>query len=86
MLYFWGAEVAPFLILNASRIDSLSKIPSAPVPSFDTLLASNNIRLDIETRLASSRITVADIRNFIFHNVYGSMRVGFLDETETFVA
>ena len=49
-------------------------------------MLDNNIRLDIETRLASSRITVADIRNFIFHNVYGSMRVGFLDETETFVA
>tara|TARA_Y100001963_G_scaffold154901_1_gene244710 strand:+ start:421 stop:750 length:330 start_codon:yes stop_codon:yes gene_type:complete len=49
-------------------------------------MLDNNIRLDLETRLASSRITVADIRNFIFHNVYGSMRVGFLDEKDTFVA
>ena len=49
-------------------------------------MLDNNIRLDIETRLASTRLNVADIRNFIFHNVYGSMRVGFLDETETFVA
>lgn len=49
-------------------------------------MLDNNIRLDIETRLASSRITVNDIRNFIFHNVLGSMRVGFLDEKETFVA
>tara|TARA_R100001594_G_scaffold2689_2_gene10569 strand:+ start:744 stop:1073 length:330 start_codon:yes stop_codon:yes gene_type:complete len=49
-------------------------------------MLDNNIRLDLETRLASSRITVADIRNFIFHNVYGSNRVGFLNEKETFVA
>ena len=49
-------------------------------------MLDNNIRLDIETRLESSRINVADIRNFIFHNVLGSMRVGFLDEKETFVA
>ena len=34
-------------------------------------MLDNTIRLDIETRLASSRINVADIRNFIFHNVYG---------------
>jgi|TARA_R100001463_G_scaffold116034_1_gene171296 hypothetical protein len=46
----------------------------------------SDIRLDIETRLASTRLNVADIRNFIFHNVYGSMRVGFLDEKETFIA
>ena len=49
-------------------------------------MLDNNIRLDIETRLASSRLTVADIRNFIFHNVLGSLRVGFLDEKDTFVA
>ena len=49
-------------------------------------MLDNNIRLDIETRLASSRINVADIRNFIFHNVLGSHRVGFLNENETFVA
>ncbi len=49
-------------------------------------MLDNNIKLNIETRLASSRINVADIRNFIFHNVLGSMRVGFLDEKETFVA
>tara|TARA_R100000808_G_scaffold17742_1_gene39104 strand:- start:804 stop:1133 length:330 start_codon:yes stop_codon:yes gene_type:complete len=49
-------------------------------------MLDNNIRLDIETRLASTRLNVADIRNFIFHNVYGSMRVGFLDEKDTFVA
>tara|TARA_R100001082_G_C4358810_1_gene158265 strand:- start:1729 stop:2058 length:330 start_codon:yes stop_codon:yes gene_type:complete len=49
-------------------------------------MLDNNIRLDIETRLASSRINVADIRNFIFHNVLGSHRVGFLNEKETFVA
>ena len=29
---------------------------------------------------------MADIRNFIFHNVLGSHRVGFLNEKETFVA
>tara|TARA_R100000988_G_C3968898_1_gene150398 strand:+ start:450 stop:779 length:330 start_codon:yes stop_codon:yes gene_type:complete len=49
-------------------------------------MLDNTIRLDIETRLASSRINVADIRNFIFHNVLGSHRVGFLNEKETFVA
>ena len=49
-------------------------------------MLDNNIRLDLETRLASSRITVADIRNFIFHYVYGAFKGGFLDEKETFVA
>ena len=49
-------------------------------------MLNNSIRLDIETKLASSRLTVADIRNFIFHNVLGSLRVGFLDEKDTFVA
>jgi len=49
-------------------------------------MLDNNIKLNIETRLASSRINVADIRNFIFHNVLGSHRVGFLNEKETFVA
>jgi|TARA_R100000081_G_C4720213_1_gene117621 hypothetical protein len=49
-------------------------------------MLDNNIRLDIETRLASSRINVADIRNFIFHYVYGAFKGGFLDEKETFVA
>jgi len=46
----------------------------------------SDIRLDIETKLASTRLNVADIRNFIFHNVLGSYRVGFLSEKETFVA
>ena len=50
------------------------------------MLDTDNIRLDIETKLGSTRIKVADIRNFIFHNVYGSHRVGFLSERETFVA
>jgi len=46
----------------------------------------SDIRLDIETKLASTRINVADIRNFIFHTVLGSYRVGFLSKKETFVA
>ena len=46
----------------------------------------SDIKLDIETKLGSTRLNVADIRNFIFHNVYGSSRVGFLNEKETFVA
>ena len=46
----------------------------------------SEIRLDIETKLASTRINVADIRNFIFHTVLGSYRVGFLSKKETFVA
>ena len=46
----------------------------------------SNIKLELETKLSSTRLNVADVRNFIFHNVLGSHRVGFLNEKETFVA